>query len=246
MSRPPSTPDSPTASTPRSRNPATSSLLTTPRSTAAATSSDWGSVTRRPPSNRDGTPSRSSHSVMRLPPPWTSTTGRRRGPRPRRPARTTARHRAAAELTTTISTSGRVLRVRSRIPAWSQPKARPCRRRVRDPNRSSSSASIAARAAARSKADRAALRAVEHRVTGDGDTKPHQVERGGLAGTGCSGTDDSPAAEDGAGRSQRPGRSMIRPQLGSLPWAAPDGLLLTTGRRQRGRRRRRSQHERRS
>ena len=76
MSRPPSTPDSPTASTPRSRSPATSSLLTTPRRTAAATSSDCASVTRRPPSNRTGTPSRSSHSVMRLPPPWTSTTGR--------------------------------------------------------------------------------------------------------------------------------------------------------------------------
>ena len=78
MSRPPSTPDSPTASTPRSRRPDTSSLLTTPRSTAAATSSDWASVTRRPPSNLLGTPSRSSHSVMRLPPPWTRTTGRRR------------------------------------------------------------------------------------------------------------------------------------------------------------------------
>ncbi len=51
MSRPPSTPDSPTASTPRSRSPDTSSLLTTPRRTAAATSSDWASVTRRPPSN---------------------------------------------------------------------------------------------------------------------------------------------------------------------------------------------------
>ena len=38
ISRPPSTPDSPTASTPRSRRPATSSLLTTPRRTAAATS----------------------------------------------------------------------------------------------------------------------------------------------------------------------------------------------------------------
>ena len=78
MSRPPSTPDRPTASTPRSRRPDTSSLLTTPRRTAAATSSDWASVTRRPPSNLLGTPSRSSHSVMRLPPPWTRTTGRRR------------------------------------------------------------------------------------------------------------------------------------------------------------------------
>ena len=36
------------------------------------------SVTRRPPSKRVGTPRRSSHSVMRLPPPWTRTTGRRR------------------------------------------------------------------------------------------------------------------------------------------------------------------------
>ena len=61
---------------PRSRRPATSSLLTTPRRTAAATSSEAASVTRRPPSNVDGTPSRSSHSVIRLPPPWTSTTGR--------------------------------------------------------------------------------------------------------------------------------------------------------------------------
>ena len=35
-------------------------------------------MTRRPPSNVLWTPSRSSHSVIRLPPPWTSTTGRRR------------------------------------------------------------------------------------------------------------------------------------------------------------------------
>ena len=57
-SRPPSTPDRPTASTPRSRRPATSSLLTTPRRTAAATSSAAWSVTRRPSSKlrRDAEP----------------------------------------------------------------------------------------------------------------------------------------------------------------------------------------------
>ena len=78
MSSPPSTPDSPTASQPASRRAATSSLLTTPRRTAAATSSASGSVTRRPFSKRVWTPSRSSHSVIRLPPPWTTTIGRRR------------------------------------------------------------------------------------------------------------------------------------------------------------------------
>ena len=76
MSRPPSTPESPTASQPTSRSAATSSLFTTPRRTAAATSSAAGSVTRSPPSKCVGTPRRSSHSVIRLPPPWTSTTGR--------------------------------------------------------------------------------------------------------------------------------------------------------------------------
>ena len=78
MSRPPSTPDRPTASTPRSRSPATSSLLTTPRRTAAATSSDCGVGHAEAALERLGTPRRSSHSVMRLPPPWTRTTGRRR------------------------------------------------------------------------------------------------------------------------------------------------------------------------
>ena len=75
----------PTASTPRSRSAETSSEFTTPRRTAAATSSAAASVTRSPPSNRLSTPSRASHSVMRLPPPWTTTTGRpgRRSPRPR-------------------------------------------------------------------------------------------------------------------------------------------------------------------
>src|SRR5436190_2827944 len=77
-SSPPSTPERPTASTPRSRSAATSSLLTTPRRTAAATSRAAWSVTRRPFSNLEGTPIRSSHSVIRLPPPWTRTTGRRR------------------------------------------------------------------------------------------------------------------------------------------------------------------------
>ena len=52
ISRPPSTPDSPTASQPTSRSAATSSLLTTPRRTAAATSSAAASVTRSPPSKR--------------------------------------------------------------------------------------------------------------------------------------------------------------------------------------------------
>ncbi len=78
ISRPPSTPDRPTASTPRARSPETSSLLMTPRRTAAATSSEAASVTRRPPRNCDTTPIRSSHSVRRLPPPWTRMTGRRR------------------------------------------------------------------------------------------------------------------------------------------------------------------------
>ena len=76
--RPPSTPERPTASTPRSRRSDTSSEFTTPRRTAAATSSAAWSVTRSPPSKRLGTPRRSSHSVIRLPPPWTSTTGRSR------------------------------------------------------------------------------------------------------------------------------------------------------------------------
>ena len=77
-SRPPSTPDRPTASTPRSRSAATSSLLTTPRRTAAATSSAGRRSRAGRPRSGVGTPSRSSHSVIRLPPPWTRTTGRRR------------------------------------------------------------------------------------------------------------------------------------------------------------------------
>ena len=54
--KPPSTPDSPTASTPRSRRSETSSEFTTPRRTAAATSRAAWSVTRSPPSNLLGTP----------------------------------------------------------------------------------------------------------------------------------------------------------------------------------------------
>ena len=59
--------------------PATSSLLTTPRRTAAATSRALGVGDPQAALElRLGTPRRSSHSVIRLPPPWTSTTGRRR------------------------------------------------------------------------------------------------------------------------------------------------------------------------
>ena len=59
--------------------PRRSSALMTPPRTARATSSAASSVTRRPPSKRLSTPRRASHSVSRLPPPWTTTIGRLAG-----------------------------------------------------------------------------------------------------------------------------------------------------------------------
>ena len=131
----------------------TSSLLTTPRRTAAATSSDWASVTRRPPSNLEGTPSRSSHSVMRFPPPWTRTTGRRRAT-----AATSARtwrlvgDRRATELddqhfahVVYSEFSITYASVRSQPKPSPRPVPRP-----RSSAKTTSSACIAARAAARS------------------------------------------------------------------------------------------------
>ena len=69
-------PEMPTASAPMPWSAATSSALTTPRSTASTTSSAASSVTRRPSWNRALHAEPASHSVRRLPPPWTSTTSR--------------------------------------------------------------------------------------------------------------------------------------------------------------------------
>ena len=81
-SRPPSAPLRPMAGTPWRARPATTPVLTRPRSTIVATSRAGSSVTRTPSWNCVWTPRRSSHWVISGPPPCTSTT--------RMPARTRA------------------------------------------------------------------------------------------------------------------------------------------------------------
>ena len=78
MSSPPSTPDRPTASTPEVAQPCDELAVDDAAQDGRRDLERGASVTRSPPSNRLGTPSRSSHSVIRRPPPWTRTTGRRR------------------------------------------------------------------------------------------------------------------------------------------------------------------------
>ena len=66
---PPSSAASPTESTPCARSAATRRLFASPASTAVATSSVAGSVTRRPCSKRASMPSRAHHAVTSPPPP---------------------------------------------------------------------------------------------------------------------------------------------------------------------------------
>ena len=73
LSMPPSMPESPMDLPPRALIEATNDLFTSPDSTAITISRLGSSVTRRPSENFGLTPWRAIHSVMILPPPWTTT-----------------------------------------------------------------------------------------------------------------------------------------------------------------------------
>src|SRR5438128_2052619 len=75
VNRPPSTPESPMASSPARRNAVTSMRLTGPASTISTASATSGVVTRRPSRFSIGSASRRDSAVTASPPPCTSTTG---------------------------------------------------------------------------------------------------------------------------------------------------------------------------
>ena len=172
--------------------------------------------------------------MIRLPPPWTSTTGRRRAT-----AATSSRTCAWSaivvppSLTTSTSLTSCTRSSRSRRPRSGRSRTpRRCRRPARDRAGSrTSGASIAARAAVAIEGDRAAAGAVEHEVPAiairsrSGSTVGRRARRGA-----------PPSARRGPrppGRPRRPAarcrrRRRSRPQFGSRPWTAALTRLLDT------------------
>ena len=185
-------------------------------------------MTRRPPSNRLGTPSRSSHSVIRLPPPWTRTTGRRRAT-----AATSSRTCAWSaivvppSLTTRISLTSCTrefsMHVRPRSGRSRRPRRVPSPRPRSSADQRAPGASIAVARRRAVEGDRAARGAVEHEVAGDRDPEPRRDRAWpGVPAADRASRPRRPAASRTAASASRalPAAPAIRPQFGSRPWAA--------------------------
>ena len=79
--------------------------------------------------------------------------------------------------------------------------------------------------------ERAAVRAVEHEMAGDRDPQPVGIEADRLTGTGRGlGRDEAGGLEHRriAATTALPAAPAMRPQFGSLPWAAALTRLLDT------------------